>query len=105
MSDMQIQQVIHQMRALAERSPVKPTPEPAEGGPGFATLLKQSLDTVNQAQSESRQLQEAFQSGAPGVNLAQVMVAAQKSSIGFEATLQVRNRLLEAYREIMNMQV
>lgn len=105
MSDMQIQQVIHQMRALAERSPVQPTPQPAEGGPGFATLLKQSLDTVNQAQSESRQLQEAFQSGAPGVNLAQVMVAAQKSSIGFEATVQVRNRLLEAYREIMNMQV
>lgn len=105
MSDMQIQQVIHQMRALAERSPVQATPAPAEGGPGFATLLKQSLDTVNQAQTESRRLQEAFQSGAPGVNLAQVMVAAQKSSIGFEATVQVRNRLLEAYREIMNMQV
>lgn len=105
MSDMQIQQVIHQMRALAERSPVRPAPEAAEASQGFATLLRQSLDTVNRAQSESRQLQEAFQSGAPGVNLAQVMVAAQKSSIGFEATLQVRNRLLEAYREIMNMQV
>lgn len=105
MSDMQIQQVIHQMRALAERSPAQPAAQPAAEGPGFATLLKESLDTVNQAQSESRRLQEAFQSGAPGVNLAQVMVAAQKSSIGFEATLQVRNRLLEAYREIMNMQV
>jgi flagellar hook-basal body complex protein FliE len=102
---MQIQQVIHQMRALAERSPVKPAAEPTEGAPGFANLLKQSLDSVNQLSTESRQLQEAFQRGDPGVNLAQVMVAAQKSSIGFEATVQVRNRLLQAYQDIMNMPV
>jgi len=105
MSDMQIQQVIHQMRALAERSPVKPAAEPAEGTTGFANLLQQSLNSVNQLSSESRQLQEAFQRGDPGVNLAQVMVAAQKSSIGFEATVQVRNRLLQAYQDIMNMTV
>jgi flagellar hook-basal body complex protein FliE len=105
MSDMQIQQVIHQMRALAERSPVKPAAEPAANATGFANLLQQSLNNVNQLSSESRQLQEAFQRGDPGVNLAQVMVAAQKSSIGFEATLQVRNRLLQAYQDIMNMQV
>lgn len=105
MSDMQIQQVIHQMRALAERSPVKPATEAAEGTQGFANVLKQSLDSVSRQQAESTQLQEAFQRGDPGVNLAQVMVAAQKSSIGFEATVQVRNRLLQAYQEIMNMQV
>lgn len=105
MSDMQIQQVIHQMRALAERSPVKPATETAEGTQGFANVLKQSLDSVSRQQAESTQLQEAFQRGDPGVNLAQVMVAAQKSSIGFEATVQVRNRLLQAYQEIMNMQV
>ncbi|HRP35576.1 MAG TPA: flagellar hook-basal body complex protein FliE [Gammaproteobacteria bacterium] len=105
MSDMQIQQVIHQMRALAERSPVRPAAEAAEGAQGFANVLKQSLESVNRQQAESTRLQEAFQRGDPGINLAQVMVAAQKSSIGFEATVQVRNRLLQAYQDIMNMQV
>ena len=105
MSDMQIQQVIHQMRALAERSPVKPPTAAAEGPQGFANVLQRSLDSVNQLQNDTNRLQDAFQRGDPGVNLAQVMVAAQKSSIGFEATVQVRNRLLQAYQEIMNMQV
>lgn len=105
MSDMQIQQVIHQMRALAERSPVQQPTEAATGPNGFANVLKQSLDSVSRQQAESTRLQEAFQRDDPGVNLAQVMVAMQKSSIGFEATVQVRNRLLQAYQEIMNMQV
>lgn len=105
MSDMQIQQVIHQMRALAERSPVKPPAEAAQGPNGFANVLQQSLDSVNRQQAESTRLQEAFQRDDPGVNLAQVMVSMQKASIGFEATVQVRNRLLQAYQEIMNMQV
>lgn len=105
MSDMQIQQVIHQMRALAERSPVKPPAAAPDGPQGFANLLQQSLNGVNQLQNDANRLQDAFQRGDPGVNLAQVMVASQKSSIGFEATVQVRNRLLQAYQEIMNMQV
>jgi|SRR6056297_65486 len=105
MSDMQIQQVITQMRALAERSPVKPPTEAPEGPQGFAHLLKQSVDSVNQLQAQSSSLATAFQQGDPNVTLAQVMVAGQKSSIGFEATLQVRNHLLKAYRDIMNMPI
>lgn len=105
MSDMQIQQVLSQMRALADRSPAQPA-TPAAGGPnGFANLLQQSLHAVNQQQAESTRLAEAFQRDDPGVSLAQVMIASQKASIGFEATVQVRNRLLQAYQEIMNMQV
>jgi len=105
MSDMQIQQVIQQMRALSERSPTQPVSQPAEGGPGFANMLQQSLQAVSAQQAESGRLAEAFQQGAPGVSLAQVMVASQKSGIGFEATVQVRNRLIRAYQDIMNMQV
>ncbi|NHA13369.1 flagellar hook-basal body complex protein FliE [Thioalkalivibrio sp. XN279] len=105
MSDMQIQQVIHQMRALAARSP---TPAPQAEGPagtGFGALLQQSVNAVSKQQAEASQLAEAFQRNDPGVSLPQVMVSMQKSSLAFEATVQVRNRLLQAYQDIMNMQV
>lgn len=108
MSDMQIQQVLNEMRRLSaaaegNENGVQPT---AGGAPAdFARTLQQSLEQVNAAQQTSAELATAFQLGDPEVSLSQVMLAGQKASLGFEATVQVRNKLLSAYQEIMNMQV
>jgi flagellar hook-basal body complex protein FliE len=64
-----------------------------------------SINKVNEVQKESGKLADAFVMGDPNVSLAEVMIAKQKSGIAFEATLQVRNKLLSAYKEIMAMQV
>jgi len=104
MSDMQIQQVLASMRALQSRLPV--TPETAATqGVNFANVLKESLGEVNQAQQSATALATRFQQGDPGVGLPEVMISMQKASLHFEAATQVRNRLVAAYQEIMNMQV
>lgn len=79
-----------------------------ESNPGagqFADMLGQALDNVNSMQQESRNLQTRFDMGDPNLSLVDVMVAKEKSGIAFEATVQVRNKLLEAYKTIMNMPV
>jgi len=76
---------------------------PEEGG--FAQALKASLDQVNSAQKSSETLGKRFALGDDSVNLSDVMIAGQKASISFQATVQVRNKLVHAYQEIMNMQV
>jgi flagellar hook-basal body complex protein FliE len=104
MSDVQINQVLAQMRALAGNAGAGNQAQ-GNGAPDFAQMLKQSLDHVNHTQKVSAQMREAFEMGDPNVNLAQVMVATQKASVSVEAVNQVRNRLLSAYQEIMNMPV
>lgn len=71
----------------------------------FSTVLKSAVDTVNHIQKNSGNLQTKFEQGEPGVSLTQVMVASQKASISFQAMTQVRNRLIEAYKDVMNMPV
>lgn len=105
MSDMQINQVLAQMRALAQDAGVTERPAPGAGSTEFAQLLKQSLDQVNETQQVSRSLATAFEQGDPNVSLAEVMVGMQKASVSFEAVNQVRNRLLSAYQDIMSMPV
>ena len=73
--------------------------------PGFQQALSQALGSVSQAQAEATRLQREVQLDNPTVSLEETMVAMQKSQIGFQATLQVRNRLVQAYSDIMNMQV
>ncbi|MCQ3828348.1 flagellar hook-basal body complex protein FliE [Microbulbifer elongatus] len=75
------------------------------GGGSFGAALKDSLERINTLQSESAAKARAFQTGDPDVALHEVMIAGQKASIGFELGVQVRNRLLTAYKDIMNMQV
>jgi flagellar hook-basal body complex protein FliE len=75
------------------------------GGENFSTLLKQSIDKVNDLQNTTADLSKAFELGDPKVSLAEVMIAKQKSGIAFQSVLQVRNKLLEAYKEVMSMQV
>lgn len=72
---------------------------------GFSQVLTQALGAVSQAQTQVSEMQRQVQLGSPAVSLEETMVAMQKSQIGFQATLQVRNRLVQAYTDIMNMQV
>ncbi|MCX2780125.1 flagellar hook-basal body complex protein FliE [Microbulbifer thermotolerans] len=74
-------------------------------GGGFADALHESLAKINQLQNASGEISRAFQSGEPGVALHDVMIASQKASIAFEMGVQVRNRLVTAYKDIMNMQI
>jgi flagellar hook-basal body complex protein FliE len=71
----------------------------------FAAALKDQLDSVAKLQSKSEQLEKDFQLGDDKVNLSDVMIAGQKAGIAFQATLQVRNKLVAAYHDVMNMQV
>jgi flagellar hook-basal body complex protein FliE len=82
------------------RTPAAPAQET-----GFAGALQGALKAVSAAQGDATQLQREVQLENPNVSLEQTMVALQKSQIGFQATLNVRNRMVQAYTDIMNMQV
>ncbi len=71
----------------------------------FEQLLKDAFENVNSLQNEASNLQTRFDTGDRSVSLADVMLASQKSGISFEATIQVRNKLIEAYKTISQMQI
>jgi flagellar hook-basal body complex protein FliE len=87
----------------ALRSLSTPAPEPS--GAGFSTALKGALSSVSAAQNQAQALERQVQMENPTVSLEETMVAIQKAQIGFQATLNVRNRMVQAYNDIMNMQV
>ena len=108
MSGAEINQVLAQMRAMAAAAEGNTQSQPASGGankPDFGKLLSESIDKVNEAQQHAGNLATSFEAGNPNVDLGQVMVALQKASLSFEAMTQVRNKLVSAYQEVMNMQV
>ena len=74
-------------------------------GAGFQQALTQALGAVSKSQMDADEMQRQVQLDNPTVSLEQTMIAMQKAQIGFSATLQVRNKLVSAYSEIMNMQV
>jgi flagellar hook-basal body complex protein FliE len=97
-----------QMRAMASQAGGVGANEtnPAEANKeAFGDLLKQAVNVVNDNQQQASRLAEAFQKGDPNVQMAEVMIALQKSNISFQAMVEVRNRLVSAYQEIMNMQI
>ena len=71
----------------------------------FGDLLQNSLDQVNSSQLNAERLARDFELGSSGVNLHEVMIAAAKANISFQATVQVRNKLVSAYHDIMSMQI
>lgn len=98
--------------ALAAGKPVMPAAGAGvreSGGEGtgmdFSTVIRRSLDQVNHAQQRASGLARDFEVGAPDANLTEAMIAMQKASLSFQYTLQVRNKLVSAYQEIMNMPV
>src|ERR1035437_2380820 len=77
----------------------------ATGGVDFANVLKSSLDGVSQAQNQAEEMQKAFVLGDDRVSLSDTMISMQKANIEFQTTVQVRNKMVAAYNDIMNMQV
>lgn len=71
----------------------------------FAQVLKQGLDQVNQTQQSASELATQFERGTPGIELPQVMLEMQKANVSFRALTEVRNKLVNAYQEIMNMPI
>jgi len=71
----------------------------------FSEALKASLNQVNQIQQNAETLGKNFAMGDDSVSLSDVMIAGQKANISFQTTVQVRNKLVSAYHDIMNMQV
>jgi flagellar hook-basal body complex protein FliE len=72
---------------------------------GFGELFQQAIGSVNATQQQASRLATSFEQGDPQVSLAQVMVASQKASVSFQALTQVRNHLVDAYKDIMNMPI
>lgn len=99
---------MREMQRLASRD-VQPRQElntvDQAAGPSFSNMFSQALNQVNDMQQTSGALQEAYIRGDGNVDITRVMVASQKASIGFQAVVQVRNKLVEAYKDVMNMPV
>ena len=93
-----------QAGAATARSTALPAPQQPQTGPGFADRLGQAIDSVNSQQAKASAAVRDFETGATG-DLAAVMIEQQLSSLGFQMTMQVRNKALQAYRDIMNMPV
>jgi flagellar hook-basal body complex protein FliE len=118
MSNMQIDSVLAQIRSLQQQTKLgsvqlKPGAEVAgvtgaTGGTSqvsFASVLKQGLEKVNETQSVATDLATRFDRGDPGVELSTVMIESQKATVAFRATVEIRNRLVSAYQDIMNMPI
>lgn len=104
-----IQSVLNQMQALSSDAASDSIRgqhlNAAVGKSGFADELHASIERINELQANARSQVRSFEAGDPNIALNDVMVDMQKASLAFEMGVQVRNRLLSAYREIMNMQV
>lgn len=105
MNTIDVNQILTQMRMLeAQAKGVTPS---VEEGPrtSFGDLLQKSIDGVNETQKTAGELTKAFEMGDKNVDLAEVMIAVQKSNVSFQAMVQVRNKLVEAYKDVMNMPI
>ncbi|MCW9014738.1 MAG: flagellar hook-basal body complex protein FliE [Gammaproteobacteria bacterium] len=109
MSDMNVQQLLAQMRVMESQAKAQPMGvgglETSTQKVDFSTALQNSIDAVNETSQHASKLAAAFEKGDPNVSMAQMMIAMEKSSVSFQAMTQVRNRLLSAYQDIMNMPV
>jgi flagellar hook-basal body complex protein FliE len=109
MSQMEIDRVLAQIRSISQTARGGAAGGAGAAGNvagidnGFAKLLKQGIDSVNATQGKASDLASKFERGVPGVELPQVMLEMQKANVSFRALAEVRNKFVEAYREIMNM--
>lgn len=92
------------MQNVSETNKVSSAATPYEAQQSFATTLKDAISKVNDQQIQSDKLTEKLISGGD-VELHEVMIASQKASITLNATMEVRNKVIEAYQEIMRMSV
>jgi flagellar hook-basal body complex protein FliE len=107
MSSLQISQVLAQMRALQARAggSIAETPQAVSGPSDFANMLKGQVDNVASMQNSASALANAFEAGDKSVDLTKVMLEVQKAGLAFHAMTEVRNKLVDAYTQVMNMSV
>ncbi|GGJ80428.1 flagellar hook-basal body complex protein FliE [Pseudomonas matsuisoli] len=94
-----------QMDAMARAKPAPATSVQEAGAPSFADMLGQAVGKVADVQSQASSLANAFEMGTQGVDITDVMIASQKASVSMTAMTQVRNKLVQAYQDIMQMPV
>lgn len=106
MNEISPEQLLSQIRSLGKalQSPTT-SPQVAPAGNDFGQLLKTSLNSVNSLQQHAADLKSGFENGATDASLAEVMIASQKADLSFRAVTEVRNKLVQAYQDIMNMPV
>jgi flagellar hook-basal body complex protein FliE len=104
MNTISSEHLLSQIRSLGKELQVSRTPAEV-GQPGFGDMLKNTLDSVNEAQKTSRAMKIGFETGTGDASLAEVMIASQKANLSFRAVTEVRNKLITAYQDIMNMPV
>ncbi|RYE88643.1 MAG: flagellar hook-basal body complex protein FliE [Hyphomicrobiales bacterium] len=98
-------QILERNQALSRANETPAATGTAQAKPAtFASAMEDALKSVNQNQQDASALSAAYERGET-VDIAKVMMARQQASVGFEATLQVRNKLLSAYKDIMSMPV
>jgi len=106
MSNMQINQVLAEMRALQARAGGNPESPAAAAQPSdFANLMKNTVDHIASMQSQATALANSYEAGDKSVDLTKVMLEVQKAGLAFRAMTEVRNKLVDAYQQVMNMSV
>lgn len=106
MNPIDVNGLLQQMRALSEQARFTPrAPKAVEGTADFGSLLRKSIDGVASAQNNAGALADKFERGDANTDIGSVMVALQRADLSFRAVAEVRNKLVDAYKEVMNMQV
>ena len=102
-----IDQMLSVLRATAAQAGgrVAEAQSAPAGGADFAQILQNSIDQVNQTQQKAEGMAANFAAGEGNANLHEVMISLQKANISFQEMVQVRNKLVSAYQDVMNMQV
>lgn len=101
-----IEQMLNVLRTTAAQASGKTAETAAApGATDFAQVLQSSIDKVNQTQQQAEQMTEKIAAGDTSQNLHEVMIALQTASVSFQEMVQVRNKLVTAYQDVMNMQV
>jgi len=105
MNGIPMTKLLAEMQRLAATADARPAVDSPSGTQDFGDLLKSSIDAVNSAQNKAADMAAALERGDASVALPEVMIALQKASLSFQAMTEVRNRLVNAYQEIMNMPI
>lgn len=114
MNEISPDQLLSQIRSLGKNLQVPTNPPTLDSvnvsakslaSTDFSQMLKNSLNAVNDVQQHASELKTGFENGTKDASLAEVMIAAQKADLSFRAVTEVRNKLVQAYQDIMNMPV
>lgn len=118
MSDsMKVDSILNQIRAIRQQTQapnlgdvpaaqaLKQTPSGAAERAQFGDMLQTAIESVNASQQHSSKMQTAYQRGDEDVSITEVMINMQKADVSFKALTEVRNKVVDAYQEVMRMSV